>query len=410
MAALDESYADICIFVEDSNRDGGFGNNLQQIDGRFVDHGTATGLAWEGLGRLHPFRVFCRSIPDQPTLAPTIAPSLPPVVVFPQTYDFPQIQTNQFVHGICVKSTSSYRNIGVESTDPDLQYALIDNMASGVKAWDDRNYIIIGVEDSPCAGSTFLQPSLHKSINRNSEMSVFVDLEEVSATAEICIFVENSNRDGGYRNRLMQLDGRFVDYGSDTGLAWKFSNRNRSSPFHVFCREIPDQPTAAPRVEPTLAPVLAEDLLEIDLPESQTSKLVHGICVSNSKMAQAFTNNDAGTNSGLTYTAVSPFTGNQLAWDDRQYKMTNYAGSPCFEGTFLRPSRHKSIRKGTGISIKAIRATPNELMELCVFFETDHKQRSGKFDTTLPDLGFTDNGTPGIGWNNNELRLFCKEF
>jgi len=162
MAALDESYADICIFVEDSNRDGGFGNNLQQIDGRFVDHGTATGLAWEGLGRLHPFRVFCRSIPDQPTLAPTIAPSLPPVVVFPQTYDFPQIQTNQFVHGICVKSTSSYRNIGVESTDPDLQYALIDNMASGVKAWDDRNYIIIGVEDSPCAGSTFLQPSLHK--------------------------------------------------------------------------------------------------------------------------------------------------------------------------------------------------------------------------------------------------------
>jgi len=318
-----------------------------------------------------------------------------------ERYEFPKTQTNEFVHGICVKS-SKYAS--ALASDNDLVYVAIENVQSGVRMWEDRDYTLAGVEGSPCEGSTFLQPSRHKSIDKNTEITVAAFLED-DPTGDICIMVEEgNNRDGGFGASLRQFDGRFVDHGADTGLAWK--GLGALHPFRVFCRTVPDQPMASPTTPP---PVVAQDGFEIDLPLTETGQFVHGICVVGAESASASPNNNAASQSGLSYTPVSPFIGSPKVWDDRNYKMTGVLDSPCYEGIYLRPSRHKSIKNQSGISVKAVRSTPSITMKLCIFFETG-RNRGGKFDQNLPGMGFVDNGNQGLGWDNNVLRMFCKEF
>jgi len=163
---------------------------------------------------------------------------------------------------------------------------------------------------------------------------------------------------------------------------------------------------ASPTTPP---PVVAQDGFEIDLPLTETGQFVHGICVVGAESASASPNNNAASQSGLSYTPVSPFIGSPKVWDDRNYKMTGVLDSPCYEGIYLRPSRHKSIKNQSGISVKAVRSTPSITMKLCIFFETG-RNRGGKFDQNLPGMGFVDNGNQGLGWDNNVLRMFCKEF
>jgi len=318
-----------------------------------------------------------------------------------ERYQFPETQTGEFVHGICVHS-SKYAS--AFSTDDELKYVAIENVESGALVWGDRTYTLAGVESSPCAGSTFLQPSRHKSINQNTEITAAAFLEEEPG-ADICIFVEEGNgRDGGFSNSLRQIDSRFVDHGANTGLAWE--GLGNLHPFRVFCRLVPDQPTATPA---TLPPVLPQDSFEIDLPLTKTGQFVHGICVGGSTSASASPNNNAAVQSGLTYTSIFPFNGSPKAWTDRNYKILGVVDSPCYEGTFLQPSRHKSISNGSGISVRADRTTPDVMMKLCIFFESG-RGRSGNFEQTLPGMDFVDYGNQGLSWDGNVFRMFCKEF
>ena len=77
---------------------------------------------------------------------------------------FPEIDTSEFVYGICVVGASSA--IGI-STDISLTYSEVLNFQSGQTAWSDRSYTIEGVENTICVGGIFLQPSKHKVRNEN---------------------------------------------------------------------------------------------------------------------------------------------------------------------------------------------------------------------------------------------------
>jgi len=157
-----------------------------------------------------------------------------------------------------------------------------------------------------------------------------------------------------------------------------------------------------PRCGQTQPP--ANTVETVVLPATTTGQTVHGICVANASFAYA-----SSTQSQLSYTSVDPFTGTPIAWNDRVYIIEGAENTPCADGIFLKPSLHKTIRKGTTITIGASKGAT-----VCVFMEGDN--RNGGWTTSLPGEGFTDYGEQfDFSWNapNNgkgKWRLFCKDF
>ena len=80
---------------------------------------------------------------------------------YEQTYSFPYIDTDQFVHGICVLGASSAG--AYSDTDYDLEYTVVPDFGDGMELWGDRDYTVSGIEGPEmCEGGLYLKPSRHK--------------------------------------------------------------------------------------------------------------------------------------------------------------------------------------------------------------------------------------------------------
>jgi len=169
------------------------------------------------------------SAPTMPTKAPTLAPTKTPTMAPTMTptkaptkapsptthslsYAFPPVTTSQFVHGLCVLGASQAR---ATSNDPQLTYTEIPNFADDVELWGNRGYKALGVDnDGDCVGGTYLQPSLHKSVDLNTEIA----LEATPTNGEsvtVCAFVVTDWRTGQW-DVTLPAEG----FTMSTGIQW----------------------------------------------------------------------------------------------------------------------------------------------------------------------------------------------
>jgi len=387
---------------------------------------------------------------------------------YPYVITFPEVDTSEFVHGICVAGASSATAI---STDADLVYKEVPNFKSGQTAWGNReNYPIIGVESTICNGGIFLQPNRHKKIDRYSEITVGANA--IGESVEICAFVEASTRDGNWPETIVE-DSRFEDYGAETGLAWV--NNIKVIPFHLLCKKLPEMPTTSPTQMPTMSPTHMPTMsptpnlsfapsmsparmltmspthmptmsptpsfapptptssfapptptssfapptpkpsfapgtrlqkIVYAFPPTETPRLVHGLCVTN--LASVFV--ESSLLPQLTYEA-NPIVEDMKAWKDRNYINEGVKGGPCEGGTFLQPSFHKSIPMGTDIEVNLERLEENDAMTVCAFVSDI---RDGNWPSLLVKDGFTNyQQTTGLHWTFNGTphiyALLCKD-
>merc|ERR1712008_53858 len=134
--------------------------------------------------------------------APPVSPTSSPQQDV--SYTFPPVQTNQFVHGLCVKGVS---DAGASSTDSYLSYTSVANFQDGMKIWDDRNYVVRGVEgDAMCEGGIYLRPSRHKSIKRNTIIS-FEGYSSNGDYVTLCAIIESEGGRRGLWNMALPADG-----------------------------------------------------------------------------------------------------------------------------------------------------------------------------------------------------------
>ena len=172
----------MCVFLISSDSRTGRWDELLPSEGFNV---SGEEFTWSHMSTSGQMRSYCKTLPEQSTSAPTasptgsttksptMAPTRPPTksptmsptksptgTAFDISYVFPEVDTNEFVHGICVLGAS---DAGATSTDPDLTYTSIPNFQDGTKVWNDRNYVTSGIQgDEMCEGGLYLQPSLHK--------------------------------------------------------------------------------------------------------------------------------------------------------------------------------------------------------------------------------------------------------
>eukprot|EP00978_Attheya_sp_CCMP212_P020920 scaffold60528_cov37-Attheya_sp.AAC.1 len=124
-----------------------------------------------------------------PSLSPSTEPSVYPRVsiILPET-------TDSLVHGICV-GNASYAS--ANSSSSNLIYTAIDPFTGTVKAWDNRDYVIKGQENTPCDNGIFLRPS---------------DVDGTPLETSITVTDFKKYRNGGFPSSLPVLG--FADYGA----------------------------------------------------------------------------------------------------------------------------------------------------------------------------------------------------
>lgn len=315
--------------------------------------------------------------------------------LFQEVLEFPETDTNQFVHGLCVQGASS---VAAYATDTNVRYTQYQNFTSGMQAWGDRDYTLEGVENTVCAGGIFLQPNRHKDINRFTD--IVVGAIPIDEHVTICGFVEyNRKRDGLWANQA-EGTGYNIKVGLSSGLSWASKKSNANLPMTMLCRELPIQPSSAPSLSPSSVPSVSmvptqtfsptmslPKTITVTLPASTTKQLVHGLCVKGAVGASA-----SSSWAPLTYTAISPFQTGVLAWNDRQYTIQGVENTPCADGIFMKPNRHKSILRNTVITFEMQR-DGSDYMDVCVFAEPAGARRNGGWFTSMVQEGFTNYGT-----------------
>lgn len=318
--------------------------------------------------------------------------------VFAETLEFPEVQTNELVHGICVGGAS---HVSAYSSDNNLYYTQHTNFTSGQVAWDDRNYVLDGVENTVCAGGIYLQPTRHKTINRFTDIVVGANPTEDYLT--ICALVEyNRGRDGGWAQQAAAAHLN-MKLGPSSGISWVSTGQKIA--MTLLCRELPERPSSVPSKIPSASPSLSAPpsttrapnpslpaTVSLTLPATTTRQLVHGLCVKGATTATA-----SASSSALSYTPVENFSSGVKAWDDRKYVIDGVEATPCAGGIFMRPNKHKQINKGAVIVFDMKRAT-SDYMQVCVFAEPKGGRNGGWFQSVPSTLGFTDYGTSFTGF------------
>lgn len=128
---------------------------------------------------------------------------------FPFTNEFPETETEQFVHGICVTGASNA--IAFSSNNHVLEYESVD-FVEGVKAWGDRSYVYSGVEGSVCEGGVLLRPSHHKTIAPYTDIAVGMD--PIDDSAKMCVLLFSGDvRHGRWPEKLF-----YQGFTKDLGL------------------------------------------------------------------------------------------------------------------------------------------------------------------------------------------------
>jgi len=398
----------LCVFVEPGHRDGGLYHSLPEI-GFTNNEEDFTGFKWGWASSPdQTWDTLCMDFPRIPTPAPSLMPSTFPTSSSPSisqkpspglpetvSITLPMTTTKHFVHGICFDGAVS---ASASSDNKALYYKMIENFSSGVKAWGDRPYIIDGVESTPCAGGIFLRPSKYKSIEKGTTIKIEA---EFSDSMTLCVFVEPGHRDGGWYNALPAIG--FTNNEQDfTELKWGWAS-SPDQTWDTLCIDFPQHPTAVPSLMPSaspsasLSPSISQkpspglpETVSITLPATTTNHLVHGICIDGAVSASASSNHKK-----LYYKMIENFSSEVTGWGDRPYIIDGVENTPCAGGLFLRPSKYKSIKKGTKIEVEV---EFSDSMTLCVFVEPPGK-RDGGWYNSLPAIGFTNYEQEFTGFN-----------
>merc|ERR1712008_597270 len=109
----------------------------------------------------------------------------------------------------------------------------------------------------------------------------------------------------------------------------------------------------------------------------------------------------------LDYTVVPDFKDGMNLWSDRDYTAQGIQGDGmCEGGIYLKPSRHKSIKRNTIISFEGY-SSNGGYVTLCAIIESEGGRR-GLWNMALPADGFevsTEFEWEGI-WSG-KLRSYC---
>lgn len=167
-----------------------------------------------------------------------------------------------------------------------------------------------------------------------------------------------------------------------------------------------------------LALTVSVDALEVayDFPPTTTDQLVHGLCAMGFESVSA-----TSSFPNLKYDLVENFKDGTRLWPTDPLKQLHRdfvgKGGFCEGGTYIQPSRHQAINKGTKISVRGL-SQPGVDAKLCYFVECDRQNhnRDGGWDE-LPGFEYvkryqwdaerlSDQYYRGLG----ESKIYCKTF
>lgn len=152
-------------------------------------------------------------------------------------YDFPPT-TDYLVHGICAQGLTV---VSANSNLNGLTYDLVEDFQDGMQLWpkdttDALHGQLVG-EGGFCEGGTYIQPSKHNGIPKNTIISI-QGLLPRGTEAKLCYFVESGgvNRDGGWG----QLpDFEYVkDYQWDANRVTDIFGKGWLGSAKIYCRTI----------------------------------------------------------------------------------------------------------------------------------------------------------------------------
>jgi len=251
--AIDD-YLQVCGFVEKSfkrhNRDGNWDVEITPEQGFHIYEGAESGIKFVvDEDKKYDMTLFCRDFYIEPSAAPSSIPSQEPSLSFAPSLSqrpslglpkrvsmtLPQTLSKILVHGICVKGAMFASGKSTNKSQP--TYKMVDNFKSGTNAWADRTYKIYGVENTPCEGGIYLEPSRHKSIGKGNIMEL--DFERETGNYDfmtVCIFVDE-RRNSGWIKSLPESG--FTDYGNSfEGFQWRNSSGSAKAIHYTLCIDI----------------------------------------------------------------------------------------------------------------------------------------------------------------------------
>jgi len=365
-------------------------NDLEAYVARLVDEGHITKKQQESLEGIIVGNDNCPRAQERYLAAAGIVRGIS-TDKYDIVYEFPEVMTDEFVHGLCVAGASQ---AAASSSYDELTYDAVSDFRAGVKAFGDRDYTYGGVIDTVCADGIFLKPSRHKEIDRFTSITIGANPSS-GATVTVCAIVEgdgrgNNRRDGGWINELAEKYRFSVTShdNSDSELRYKLSNK-RGVAMALLCKELPEMPTVSPTPRPTGPPVTISGAPEVTFtfPATATKRFIHGISVQGASSVKA----SVVRKKKFPY-YVMPFgTGPIRAWGNRNYNIEGQDTTPYTTGaTYLKPHKHKKIDRGTVIEV-VMEREGNGAMVLCAFVEPG--SQNGNWPQSLAKLGWTDHGT-----------------
>lgn len=311
---------------------------------------------------------------------------------FELQYEFPSTDTNQFVHGLCV--LGAIDAAAFSDTDPTLYYTPVPDFGDGDLLWGDREYTVANVNGAAmCEGGIYLKPSRHKTIPRYSDITIGAN--PVDQDVSICAIVTTDSRTGKWNEKLPPLK-----FTASNEFNW--GKDNIQGKFISYCLTLPQPDTPSPTAAPTRTPGSVAGI-SYTFPKVDTSQFVHGLCVMGDIASVSATSTDA----NLQYTIGGEFKTDTTLWDDRNYVAKDVSGiQDCEGGTYLEPTRHKSIARNTVITLQA---EFTGALVVCALIVTD--SRTGLWDQTLPSQGFTASSKTWKFTNGSvtgNMRTYCK--
>eukprot|EP01083_Nonionella_stella_P006339 18407_1 len=155
-----------------------------------------------------------------------------PTSVKEHEFVFPITETDEFSHGICVMGSSS---VEATSTDSNLTYNSVANFQNGIKLWGDRSYTASGVNGvERCEGGNYLQPSVARTVLRNTSITVKSLVPEDAEDYVICAIVSDGPNNGGWHNSLPEMG--FT--GASTDVIYVRMSANGVGEMRSYCKTV----------------------------------------------------------------------------------------------------------------------------------------------------------------------------
>jgi len=129
-----------------------------------------------------------------------------------------------------------------------------------------------------------------------------------------------------------------------------------------------------------------------EFPSTTTDEFVHGLCVRGVSSSDISVTSNRGD---LSYKKKSDWGNGVKMWGDRDFESKDLItrrgnDSQCQGGTYLQPSKHKDIKKGTKITV-TVRYSDRYSFDLCATVNTKNSEKSvrdGGWSHSLPRDNF----------------------